>query len=135
MVTQSIRQSQPGRFIAPGYGRGPHVHANGQRVQSKRGQYKSAVYQGNKNTVTLEREIRSNRLKIFDSDAGLEVSRTKAPTASKTKTVEEPDLQKDKTGTSSLQQDKPDKTSLQYDKTGAPKNAASKEGSRVDLWA
>ena len=94
-TTNSIRQHQPGQFMRPEDGKRPYAHINDQKLESKREQYKSAVYVNNKNVVSLEKEIASNSLKIFDSDVGLKVSTEKL---SETKTEKRLDLQYDKTG-------------------------------------
>lgn len=65
-----IRQQQYGRFKLPGNGKGPYVHANGQKLDNTLEQKNVSIYVENETVFSSEKGLKSNFPKLFDSDAG-----------------------------------------------------------------
>ena len=110
-TTNSIRQLHPGRFRRPDDGIEPFAYVNGQKLDSKEEQKKSAVYANNEHIQTLENGLGSDSTKLFDSDAGLKIQSEKRSGTNKEEEIDQ-----------------------QYDNTGNPKNNKTQEERTVDRW-
>ena len=82
-TTGSIRQKQPGKFRRLEDGNKPFTHVNGQKLKSRADQEKSAAYVNNKRITTLQKGLGLATLKLFDSNAGLEINNMKRSEAKK----------------------------------------------------
>ena len=66
-----IRQHHYGQFNLPENGKGPYVHANGQKLDNTLEQANISIYVENKTVFSSEKGLKSDFPKLFDSDAGV----------------------------------------------------------------
>jgi hypothetical protein len=66
-----IRQQQNGQFRLPENGKGPYVHANGQKLDNTLEQKNVSIYVENETVFSSEKGLKSDFPKLFDSDAGV----------------------------------------------------------------
>jgi hypothetical protein len=68
--TNYIRQQQFGQFRLPENGKGPFVHANGQKLDNTLEQKNVSIYVENETVFSSEKGLKSDFPKLFDSNAG-----------------------------------------------------------------
>jgi len=78
-----IRQQQYGQFKLPENGKGPYVHANGQKLNNTLEQENVSVYIENEAVFSSEKGLKSGFPKLFDSDAGAKLETIKAKKSEK----------------------------------------------------
>ena len=66
-----IRQKHYGQFKLPENGKGPYVHANGQKLDNTLEQKNVSIYVENETVFSSEKGLKSDFSKLFDSDAGM----------------------------------------------------------------
>lgn len=66
-----VRQQQFGQFRLPEDGKGPFVHANGQKLDNTLEQKNVSIYVENESVFSSEKGLKSDFPKLFDPDAGL----------------------------------------------------------------
>jgi hypothetical protein len=66
-----VRQQQFGQFRLPEDGKGPFVHANGQKLDNTLEQKNVSIYVENETVFSSEKGLKSDFPKLFDSDAGV----------------------------------------------------------------
>ncbi len=65
-----IRQHHYGQFNLPENGKGPYVHANGQKMDNTLEQANVSIYVENETVFSSKKGLKSDFPKLFDSDAG-----------------------------------------------------------------
>ena len=78
-----IRQQQYGQFKLPGNGKGPYVHANGQKLDNTLEQKNVSIYIEDEAVFSSEKGLKSDFPKLFDSDAGANLETIKAKKSEK----------------------------------------------------
>ncbi len=68
--TNHVRQQQYGQFRLPEDGKGPYVHANGQKLDNTLEQKNVSIYVENETVFSSEKGLKSDFPKLFDSDTG-----------------------------------------------------------------
>ena len=66
----NVRQQQYGQFRLPENGKGPYVHANGQKLDNTLEQENVSIYVENETVFSSEKGLKANFPKLFDSDVG-----------------------------------------------------------------
>jgi len=65
-----IRQQQYGQFRLSENGKGPYVHANGQKLDNTLEQVNVSIYVENETVFSSGKGLKSDFPKLFDSDVG-----------------------------------------------------------------
>jgi len=78
-----IRQQQYGQFKLPENGKGPYVHANGQKLDNTLEQKNVSIYVENEAVFSSEKGLKSDFPKLFDSDAGAKFETVEAKKSEK----------------------------------------------------
>lgn len=83
--TNHVRQQQYGQFRLPEDGKGPYVHANGQKLDNTLEQENVSIYVENEIVFSSEKGLKSDFPKLFDSDAGMDFETIEAKKPEKEK--------------------------------------------------
>lgn len=112
-ASETIRQTQAGRFRRPGDGQEPFAHIKDSRLESAKEQKSQSVFVNSQKTVTFKKEVsKSDFPRLFDHDAGTKF------------TVER-----------IAETKKKDSSQEQYESSGKKKNQNKQNTSIVDEWA
>ncbi len=72
-----IRQQHYGQFRLPENGKGPYVHAKGQKLDNTLEQKNVSIYVENETVFSSEKGLKSDFPKLFDPDAGMNIEAKK----------------------------------------------------------
>jgi hypothetical protein len=69
--TNYVRQQQYGQFRLPEDGKGPYIHANGQKLDNPLEQKNVSIYVENETVFSSEKGLKPDFPKLFDPDVGI----------------------------------------------------------------
>jgi len=78
-----IRQQQYGQFKLSENGRGPYVHANGQKLDNTLEQENVSIYVENETVFSSTKGLKADFPKLFDSDVGAKIETVEAKKSAK----------------------------------------------------